>query len=26
MRGNPIYRSGPGYHRLLHGASSPSRV
>ena len=26
MRGTPIYRSGPGYCRLLHGASSPSRV
>jgi len=26
MRGNPIYRSGLGYHRLLHGSSSPSGV
>jgi hypothetical protein len=24
MRGNLIYRSGPGYHRLLHGR--PARV
>jgi len=26
MRGNPIYRSGPGYHRLLHGRTPASLV